>query len=141
MTEPASTLTVTDTTDPRVDDPQAELPPAPAHNPLWEDTPHRPGDQPLRRVPKELAPNTPGGRASRSLGRQVRAWREAHRVTQRELAERLGIAQPNLARLEGGGVAPTLTTLVLLADCLGVRVSIAPGEGASEVLLSDLFEG
>lgn len=118
-------------------DPLAELPPASAHSPLWEDTPYRPGDPPLRPLPKELGPNTPGGRAARRLGRQVRAWREAHGVTQRQLAERLGMAQPNMARLEGGGVAPTLTTLALLAKRLGVRVTIAPGQDAPEIRVED----
>lgn len=137
MLERTTTPDAPDATAQAAPDPLAGLPPAPAHNPLWEDTPHRPSDPPLRRLPKNLGPNTPGGRAVRRLGRQVRAWREAHGVTQRELAGRLGMAQPNLARLEGGGVAPTLTTLALLAQRLGVRVTVAPGDDASEILVED----
>jgi hypothetical protein len=116
-------------------DPLAGLPAAPEHNPLWEDTPHRPGDPPLRRLPPELAPNTPGGRTARALGRQLRAWRERHRLTQREVAERLGWEQPAVARLEGGAVAPTSTTLALLAARLTVRITFGGGEG--DVVIAD----
>jgi DNA-binding XRE family transcriptional regulator len=126
---------------PGLADPLAGLPPAPADNPLWEDAPHREGDPPLRRVPPELRPGAPAGVAARRLGRQLRAWREARGATQRQLAERLGMAQPNLARLEGGAVAPTLTTLALLAERLGVRVTITPGGAAPEVRLEDAPAG
>jgi hypothetical protein len=47
------------------------------------------------------------------------------------------MAPSNLARLEGGGVAPTLTTLVLLAERLGVRITVAPGAAAPEVRVED----
>lgn len=122
-------------------DPLAGLPPAPADNPQWEDAPHRPGDPPLRRVPKEQRAGTPGGLTAWRLGQRVRAWREAHGLTQRELAERLGWEQPTVARLEGGAVAPTLTTLGLLAERLGVRVTIAPGGDAPEVQFEDASVG
>jgi transcriptional regulator with XRE-family HTH domain len=88
-------------------------------------------------MPDDLLPGRPAGVAARRLGRQLRGWREAHGLSQQELAERLGMAPSNLARLEGGGVAPTLTTLALLAERLGVRVTIAPGAGAPEVLVED----
>jgi DNA-binding XRE family transcriptional regulator len=102
-----------------------------------EPLPWLPGDTPLRRLPDELLPGQPSGVAGRRLGRQVRAWREARGISQQELAARLGMAQPNLARLEGGGVAPTLTTLALLAERLGVRVTVMPGPDGPEVLVED----
>jgi ribosome-binding protein aMBF1 (putative translation factor) len=104
-------------------DPPAGLPPAPDDNPLWEDTPHRQGDPPLRRLSPELAPNTPGGRAARELGHQLRSWRQGRGLTQRQVAARLGWEQPAVARLEGGAVAPTTTTLALLAERLGIRIT------------------
>jgi predicted XRE-type DNA-binding protein len=109
-------------------DPLAGLPPAPAHNPLWEDTPHRPGDPPLRRLPPELGLNTPGGRLARALGRELRAWREAQGLTQREVAGRLGWAQPAVARLLGGAVGPTAATLALLVERLGLEIAFRQGE-------------
>jgi hypothetical protein len=111
------------------------LPPAPAHDARWEDTPHRPGDAPLRRVPPELAPNTPAGRAARSLGRQLRAWRTAQGLTQRRVADRLGWDQPQVARLEGGSVHPNLATLTLLAERLGLRITL--GGETGDVAIAD----
>jgi DNA-binding XRE family transcriptional regulator len=102
-----------------------------------EPRPWRVGDTPLRRIADDLLPGQPAGVAARRLGRQVRAWREAHEMSQQDLAVRLGMAQPNVARLEGGGVAPTLTTLALLAERLGVRVTVAPGGGAPQILIED----
>ena len=97
----------------------------------------QPDDTPLRRMPDELLPGRPAGVVARRLGRQVRAWRDAHGISQQELAARLGMAQPNLARLEGGGVAPTLTTLALLVERLGVCVTVAPGKGAPVIMVED----
>src|SRR5687768_8978685 len=110
---------------------------APQEHVLTESIPWQPGDTPMRRTPDELLPGRPAGVAARRLGRQVRAWREAHGISQQELALRLGMAQPNLARLEGGGVAPTLTTLALLTERLGVRVTVEPGRDSPEILVSD----
>lgn len=56
-------------------------------------------------------------------------------MTQRELAKRLGWEQPAVARLESGAVAPTLTTLALLAERLVVRVAVAPGSDGPAVTL------
>ena len=115
--------------------------PASARRPDEVGTPElhawRAGDTQLRRRPEELLPGRPAGIAARRLGRQLRAWREAHGISQRELATRLGMAQSNLARLEGGGAAPTLTTLTLLAERLGVRVTVAPSPDAPEILVED----
>lgn len=116
-------------------DPLAGRPPAPAHNPLWEDTPHQPGDPPLRRVPPELGANTPGGRLARVMGREFRAWRAARGLTQRAVGERLGWAQPAVARLEAGAVGPTAATLAMLLERLGVRITFGQGEGGPVVVV------
>ena len=42
-------------------------------------------------------------------------------LTQRELAERVGTKQPNIARLENGRVEPSLSLLKRLAEALGAR--------------------
>ena len=92
--------------------------------PEWADDerPAQPGE--LHRIPAEIYPGTPGASVAWQLGRAVLAWREAHGLTQRQLAARLGWSQPALARLEGGGVAPTLTTLATLVATLGARVTV-----------------
>lgn len=50
------------------------------------------------------------------------------RLTQAELAERMGTTQSAIARMEGGGVRPTLETLEKLARAIGsdLVVGLAP---------------
>ncbi|MCX4323218.1 MAG: helix-turn-helix transcriptional regulator [Lachnospiraceae bacterium] len=75
------------------------------------------------------------------LNPEFRAEREATRVdfevakalieartslnmTQKELAERSGIRQSNISRIENGSCSPTIATLQLLAKGLGKQLSI-----------------
>jgi DNA-binding XRE family transcriptional regulator len=84
------------------------------------------------------APDRRTRRASVSLGRQLRAYRAAHGLTQRDVAERLGWDQPTVARLEAGLVTPNLATLALLSERLGVRLVLAPEAGGLLVTLEPL---
>ncbi|MGH2371583.1 MAG: helix-turn-helix domain-containing protein, partial [Chloroflexota bacterium] len=88
--------------------------------------PRRRGDSPLR--PIGHGPAHPADQAARAFGRLLVAYREARGLSQRELAERLGWEQPNLARLEAGTHTPTLATLNRIAGRLGIEVilRIAP---------------
>jgi len=63
------------------------------------------------------------GRAVR-VGLEVKARREAAGLSQRRLAEIVGIRQPNIARLEAGDVLPTLGTLDRIADALGLTLEV-----------------
>jgi ribosome-binding protein aMBF1 (putative translation factor) len=56
--------------------------------------------------------------------RQLIELREQHGWSQRELAERAGMKQPQLARLETGQVEPKLDTLQRLAKAMGSRLTI-----------------
>ena len=49
------------------------------------------------------------------IAEQVRAARERLGITQAELATRIGSTQPAIARLEAGGVTPSLDTLRRIA--------------------------
>lgn len=51
-------------------------------------------------------------------------YRHTHGLSQTELASRLGMRQPNIARLEAGDHSPTLDTLARLADVLKLDLSI-----------------
>ena len=53
----------------------------------------------------------------------VRA-RTAANLTQAELARRLGTTQSAIARLEGGGVSPSLATLRRYAQATGTRLTV-----------------
>ncbi|HZU12191.1 MAG TPA: helix-turn-helix domain-containing protein [Chloroflexota bacterium] len=69
------------------------------------------------------------------LGEEVRRLRTDRGVSQQELAERMGVAQSVVARLEAGGVEPRLSTLDRVAQALGVELTVhfqsgSPGERA-----------
>lgn len=53
----------------------------------------------------------------------VRA-RTAAKLTQAQLARRLGTTQSAIARLEGGGVSPSFTTLRRYAEATGTRLTV-----------------
>jgi transcriptional regulator with XRE-family HTH domain len=57
-------------------------------------------------------------------------YRSEHGLSQRQLAERLGVKQPYVARLESGERNPELETLVRLSRALGIEfmLDIAPPE-------------
>jgi DNA-binding XRE family transcriptional regulator len=51
----------------------------------------------------------------------VRAWREHLRLTQAEVARRMGVSQPSFARMEARGARPRVATLKKIAAALGVE--------------------
>jgi ribosome-binding protein aMBF1 (putative translation factor) len=63
-----------------------------------------------------------------ALGRAVAVaivrYRAEHDLSQRELAERLGMKQPQVARLELGEVNPSIETLMRLASELKIEFTI-----------------
>ncbi len=52
----------------------------------------------------------------------IKAWREYSGLTQKELAERAGIKQPALARLEAGNSTPRASTLKKLANAMNLTI-------------------
>jgi len=72
---------------------------------------------------------------ARAVALAVLGYRVKHHLTQTQLAEKLGVRQPQVARLEMGEHTPSLEMLRRLARVLGLRliVEVAPaGEGAPE---------
>lgn len=65
------------------------------------------------------------------LGARVRAERKRLKLTQSELAEKMGTTQPTIARLEAGGVTPSLDTLHRAAHALGLELVVDFREAAS----------
>ena len=58
----------------------------------------------------------------KTYGQAMRAARESKRITQGELAELSGISQATLSQCECDRREPTLSTLVALADSLGISI-------------------
>lgn len=55
---------------------------------------------------------------------KVISYRVRHNLSQTQLGRKLGMRQPNVARLESGDHEPTVATLALLADVLGLDFSL-----------------
>jgi transcriptional regulator with XRE-family HTH domain len=69
--------------------------------------------------------------------RIVRYARRRAGLSQRALAERAGVAQPAVARIERGAVSPTLETLSRLLAAAGSTLEVAPriGTGVDRSLI------
>lgn len=65
---------------------------------------------------------------ARAVAARLVAYRAEYRLSQRALAERLGVRQPVVARLELGEHNPSLDTLRRLSEALGMEflVHISP---------------
>jgi transcriptional regulator with XRE-family HTH domain len=69
-----------------------------------------------------------------SLASMLIAARTGAKLTQAELAERMGTSQSTIARLESGAAKPSLSTLRRLAQATGMRltISLEPPRGAKK---------
>lgn len=84
----------------------------------WTEVRRRRMEKPVARTSYEKT------RLAYELGRQVRELREAHGLSQRQLAERMHTTQSVIARLEAGGSKPSISTLERVANALGASVDI-----------------
>jgi len=69
-------------------------------------------------------------RRPQAARRLVRAARRRAGVTQRELAQRAGVPQATVGRIESGAVQPKVETLLLLLNAAGYELSLRPRRGA-----------
>ncbi|HJR52249.1 MAG TPA: helix-turn-helix transcriptional regulator [Gemmatimonadota bacterium] len=72
----------------------------------------------------------------------LRFARKRAELTQRELAERSGIAQPAIARIESGVSSPRAATVERLLAACGFRLKIEPrrGEGVDRSAIRELLQ-
>jgi len=77
-----------------------------------------------RLTSKAGRPGYERARRAFELGERVRHIREERGLSQRELAEMIGSTQPAIARLEAGGVAPSIQTLGRIAAALGRKLVV-----------------
>lgn len=64
-------------------------------------------------------------RTMQELIRSLIAARISAGMTQKELAEKSGIRQSSISKIESGSCVPTITTLRTLAQALGKKLSIS----------------
>ncbi len=67
-------------------------------------------------VPFELTKRIIGGESP------VRVWRRYRGLTQLQLAQKVGLAQGDISRLERGRITAKVTTMRAIADTLGVGI-------------------
>jgi transcriptional regulator with XRE-family HTH domain len=61
---------------------------------------------------------------ARAVAVAIVGFRAEHDLSQRELADRLGMKQPQVARLELGEVNPSIETLMKISAQLGIEFTI-----------------
>jgi transcriptional regulator with XRE-family HTH domain len=61
---------------------------------------------------------------ARAVAVAIVRYRGDHDLSQRDLAQRLGMKQPQVARLELGEVNPSMDTLMRIASRLGIEFTI-----------------
>lgn len=64
----------------------------------------------------------------RALITEMARIRQAQRLSQKEVAEKLGCAQSAISRLERGSVSPTLRTVIEYLGALDCQLVIAPND-------------
>ena len=67
--------------------------------------------------------NKTGGRLARKLGANIATRRKARKLSQEELAERLGVATETISRFERGATLPSLVTLQKLGQMLKTPIA------------------
>lgn len=84
---------------------------------------------------------------SQTIGEKIREIRKARGLTQKELGEKAGIAEPTIRRYELGKLNPKIETVKKIADALGVDMNALYGETKTDsrdfdfVLISDYLRG
>ena len=75
---------------------------------------------------------------ARAVALALIGYRVKHHLTQTQLAQKLGVRQPQVARLEIGEHNPSLEMLQRLARVLSMRfvIEVAPGAGVAESALT-----
>lgn len=58
-----------------------------------------------------------------NYGPTIKTARESLGLSQTDLAERMGVAQPSLSRTEAGKRTPTLATLLRAAEAMGMTLT------------------
>jgi DNA-binding XRE family transcriptional regulator len=70
---------------------------------------------------------------ARDVATRVVAYRAANNLSQAQLGQLLGMAQPAVARLESGEDNPTLKTLARLSAATGMQFRLAIADGGVEL--------
>jgi transcriptional regulator with XRE-family HTH domain len=88
------------------------------------------------RVTQEAEPKPKLDRSQHHVAGRIREIRELRGLSQRGLAERMGVPRTYISKIEGGKCLPTLASLFRLANALGVSAaSLLPGGSGEDPLV------
>jgi ribosome-binding protein aMBF1 (putative translation factor) len=77
----------------------------------------------VRQVSQSLD-QSPKRALARDVQRSLMDYRWTHSLSQQQLAERLGVKQPQVARLESGLINPNFDTLLRISERLGIEFTL-----------------
>lgn len=78
-------------------------------------------------------------RSAAQIGNTVKRRRRAAGLTQKELADRLGLRQATVSSVEAGARGTKLSTLLDILGALDLELTVAPRSGGATVALEDIF--
>lgn len=64
-------------------------------------------------------------KARYEIGKRIAELRKERGMSQTQLAEAIGMAQPNLANIEAGRFSTTIDVLERIADALGAKIDLS----------------
>ena len=64
-------------------------------------------------------------KARYEIGKRIAELRKERGVSQTQLADAIGMAQPNLANIEAGRYSTTIDVLERIADALGAKLDLS----------------
>lgn len=67
-----------------------------------------------------------------ALGKNVYYWRMKNRASQQEIAQRLGITNAAVSRIESGSMTPSVELLISIADMLDMSLDKLLGREREE---------
>ncbi len=76
-----------------------------------------------RRIANKQPRDEPGGLMYWTIGANIRRARDAAKLTQEEIAKRVGFERTSMANIEAGRQRLPIATLYDLADALGVQAT------------------
>ena len=77
----------------------------------------------------DLSAAPPSSRFARHVGKSLKSLRENAGFTQQQLAQKAGLLQSHVSRIERGEYSPTNKTLTKLAAALGVPIGVLDRSG------------
>jgi transcriptional regulator with XRE-family HTH domain len=69
-----------------------------------------------------------------SIGNQIRKYRKESNISQKELGNRLGMSQQQIAQYENGNRMPKVETLQRIADALGIYIGKLDDKWGADIL-------